>query len=596
MQVKYSSSFALFLTWFCILFTLCCHYADNATAAKKALLVGVGDYQNMPAVATNSGEYLDLKGPENDVRALKETLISQYGFMESDIKTLLDSQATRANINKAFTDWLVNETQEGDLALFYFSGHGATINDENGDESDGFDEALLPYDIDLTKGAPMIIDDEFGEWLRKLDNRKVVVLMDSCYSGGALRTVGVIPVQLESTPTSRAKFLNLSLFGLKKNNAIVNRGVSMDDIPKSVIFMSAAKEDERAIELPIANTYYGAFTFSILDGMKQSQNLSYQKISKHAQRYIRDELKAFQKPQLIASEKMMNNPFLGGKSISLSQKDNMPTSPCKTTTKKDNKPIAPLETSKKVRVAIDNLQDVSEDDKTRLKQELTRLNYIQLVEKEQIFDRLIRGQKINNAYEIRLINQIGDVEKIGAVNAIDELITKLKPYFEYDIMVKSLAKITPSNPSFEVELKVVDETTRDFKLGEKIVFSVKSEKDSYILLINLSKDGAINIIYPNKYHHDAHVKANEEIEIPDKAMKAKAFEFMLLPPAGEELVKVIATSEPLNFKGIKLVDEDKDFQIISGADRNAFIEEILQKLSTNQMDWNVDAVFFRSYD
>ena len=37
---------------------------------------------------------------------------------------------------------MVQATEEGDFCFFHYSGHGTFIEDENGDERDGFDEAL----------------------------------------------------------------------------------------------------------------------------------------------------------------------------------------------------------------------------------------------------------------------------------------------------------------------------------------------------------------------------------------------------------------------------------------------------------------------
>jgi hypothetical protein len=48
--------------------------------AKKALLVGINDYQNLPFSLPGRGLISDLKGSLNDVKAMKEILIKRYGF------------------------------------------------------------------------------------------------------------------------------------------------------------------------------------------------------------------------------------------------------------------------------------------------------------------------------------------------------------------------------------------------------------------------------------------------------------------------------------------------------------------------------------
>lgn len=68
-----------------------CALAVSATALraeKHALLVGINDYQYAR----------DLKGSVNDIEQIREVLLKELGFSENRIETLLDSQATKANI------------------------------------------------------------------------------------------------------------------------------------------------------------------------------------------------------------------------------------------------------------------------------------------------------------------------------------------------------------------------------------------------------------------------------------------------------------------------------------------------------------------
>ena len=58
-------------------------------------------------------------------------------------------------------------------ALFYFAGHGYYREDEDGDEPDGVDEALVPHDARFVSDGSgpagmenLIIDDEIGVAVR----------------------------------------------------------------------------------------------------------------------------------------------------------------------------------------------------------------------------------------------------------------------------------------------------------------------------------------------------------------------------------------------------------------------------------------------
>ena len=81
-----------------------------------------------------------------------------YGFPESSIKLLLNADATAQNIEESFQSWLIDSTGPGDRVFFSYAGHGSQLEDDNGDEEDGFDETLAPYDVDPMSGANQIRD------------------------------------------------------------------------------------------------------------------------------------------------------------------------------------------------------------------------------------------------------------------------------------------------------------------------------------------------------------------------------------------------------------------------------------------------------
>lgn len=146
-------------------------------AQKRALLIGIGNYpQDTEWGKTHSA---------NDVAVLKHSITAK-GF--SDVTTLIDAQATKSNTLKKLEE-LYNTCEDGDVFLFYFSGHGQLITDYEGDETDHYDEALVMY------GAPKgydasyhnehhLTDDElsafFNRMRMKLGNKgEVIVLVDA---------------------------------------------------------------------------------------------------------------------------------------------------------------------------------------------------------------------------------------------------------------------------------------------------------------------------------------------------------------------------------------------------------------------------------
>lgn len=149
------------------------------------LIVGNNSYPNFPA-------NMQLNGCERDAQLLQETLETVFKIPGANMKTLLGKEATRQGIQNGL-DWLLGQSKPGDSLLFYYSGHGSQVKDENGDEADGLDETLCPYDFAFTdgyNGKNAFVDDEIQTVLaEKAKNREFVAVYDCCHSGTGLRSL-----------------------------------------------------------------------------------------------------------------------------------------------------------------------------------------------------------------------------------------------------------------------------------------------------------------------------------------------------------------------------------------------------------------------
>lgn len=159
-------------------------------AKNTALLIGIGNYN-----PTTTG-WSVIHG-NNDVILLKSKLKAK-GF---NISHLIDGKATKANIRTALSN-LVASATNGDVIYLHFSGHGQLVSDMNNDEQEDFDQSFVCYDACFSpkykisgngyRGQNHFIDDELFPYLNELKrkvgkNGTVMVVFDTCYSGGADR-------------------------------------------------------------------------------------------------------------------------------------------------------------------------------------------------------------------------------------------------------------------------------------------------------------------------------------------------------------------------------------------------------------------------
>ena len=154
----------------------------------RALLVGVGRYSD-PQIT-------DLLGPQNDVKAMKKVLLEGgYGLEAENLVTLTDEEATLDRFRKEIKK-ITEHSKENDVVLIFFSGHGSQRPDGNGDEADKTDETLLFHHA-RTRTGEELVDDELNNLVRAIPAGHVLLILDSCFSGGGFREEGVKAVTPE---------------------------------------------------------------------------------------------------------------------------------------------------------------------------------------------------------------------------------------------------------------------------------------------------------------------------------------------------------------------------------------------------------------
>ncbi len=222
---------------------------------KYAFLVGIDQYPRLP----------NLSGSRNDVADMKALLIERFGFLEANIFTLTDAQATRANILARFESELIDKVKDGDMALFHFSGHGSQMIDVSGDEPDGKDETLVPYDS-REEGVFDISDDEIHGLLERLLQRgaKVTFIFDSCHSSGGQRPGSWRKVSADTRPPPEVA-------GGVMSSDEGGAGLGALNNP-DYVFISACGSTEVAGEIQVGNRMNGALTHHLVKALREAED------------------------------------------------------------------------------------------------------------------------------------------------------------------------------------------------------------------------------------------------------------------------------------------------------------------------------------
>ena len=245
----------------------------------------------------------------------------------------------------------------------------------------------------------------------------------------------------------------------------------------------------------------------------------------------------------------------------------------------------------RVLLRIDPLKGAGPDLMKELEDGVKRLNFVQMSE-PGFFDRLIRGELRDGQFHVRLLNRAGDVEALPPAANMEELIGFIRTRLERVYIEKQLARISNPSPPFRVKIWVTDDRRRDFRIGEKVVFNFSSEKDCYLYLLNVDSQGDFQILFPNPLHRGNFVRAGLEKKIPDETA-GEMFEFVFREPAGEEMIKAIATLEPLELEELETEGTQK---ALSASDISVVrVKKIEETLVSREFLWSEDTVVIRSH-
>ena len=137
-----------------------------------------------------------------------------------------------------------------DHLVVYYTGHGASVKDTNGDEEDGYDEAMV-FDDDF------VVDDDLAEILAKSEKKptsKVLLLTDCCHSG--------------------------SIYDLQ---SAAYHGLT---IPPNIMSISAARDKQTAKQTSIGSKDQGIFTFYFFKFLSSDPKKTANQMESKSQAYL----------------------------------------------------------------------------------------------------------------------------------------------------------------------------------------------------------------------------------------------------------------------------------------------------------------------
>lgn len=241
---------------------------------KRALLVGVSDYGN---AMEDPNKWANISGA-NDI-VLLTPLFTGQGY---SVTSLVDGQATHAGITAAL-EQLASDSQKGDIVYIHFSMHGQPFEDLNGDEEDGWDEALIPVDAEMIyaegvyEGKNHLLDDELQGYCNRIRDKlgprgQLVVVLDACHSGTASRSGDDDHVRGTREGFTRSGKDYIPDRTQETNDYFT---VASTQNQSPVMFIEACRSYQvnREVRDVDTNTWYGSLSYYIAQSMKDNMTV-----------------------------------------------------------------------------------------------------------------------------------------------------------------------------------------------------------------------------------------------------------------------------------------------------------------------------------
>lgn len=236
-----------------------------AGQTKRALVVGISQYPQ-----SDKDAWKAIHGA-NDAELIVSVLKLQ-GF--STVK-ISNNAATATSIRKGLED-MISSCVSGDMVYLHFSCHGQPYEDLNGDEEDGWDESIVPYDAQMVyrkgkyEGVNHIIDDELHTYfqrLRRKVGRKgfVCVVVDACHSGGASRGEDDIDEDTEDIYMRGTK-KGFSQHGKQFRPRISTKGnflIPQEARLANIVVLEACRSYQSNYEIRQSGRYYGPLSYYV---------------------------------------------------------------------------------------------------------------------------------------------------------------------------------------------------------------------------------------------------------------------------------------------------------------------------------------------
>ena len=245
--------------------------------ATRAFIVGIERYAD----------------PRNNLIGVSRDVSSTVGILNtfgiSDLEVIKDENAKKQSIETGLGN-LLKQTGPGDVAVFYYSGHGVmlTAEDTGSADPDGQDEALVPFECDT---GNLIVDNKIKEALDKNLNPGAFFygIYDCCHSGDIQKNLllgslsNVMRHGMSSAEVQKSVTVDQLIFTGRPSGragpslvaqAQTSKKLIVDDSRVNAVHIAACEPENTALVLNIDGERRSVFTWALEQVLRPETTVS----------------------------------------------------------------------------------------------------------------------------------------------------------------------------------------------------------------------------------------------------------------------------------------------------------------------------------
>jgi len=140
----------------------------------------------------------------------------------------------------------------------------------------------------------------------------------------------------------------------------------------------------------------------------------------------------------------------------------------------------------------------------------------------------------------------------------------------------TIAAVKPTPSAEQIKITThLNKPSAEYRMGENVELTVHLSEAAYLTVLNVDSEGAVTILYPNRFNNQAFVPGGKDLLMPGDGA-----DIVASGTPGVELIKVIASEKPLDVTDLGQFQRQGAFESTSAGAASGLAAELSTRALT----------------